>query len=130
MILLRDRIVYLIAVCATIVLGLGSRAYSDLLPVFVSRNFGDGLWASMIYFGIRVWTVNKKLSLAFILSFLFCFAIEFSQLYQAEWINGIRSSLIGSLILGRGFLVEDLIRYSIGILISFLIDRYGFKRVK
>ncbi|WP_312886526.1 ribosomal maturation YjgA family protein [Paenibacillus foliorum] len=113
----------------TIVLGLSSRAFSDLLPVFVTRHFGDGLWASMIYYGFRFLMVDKKLSLAFGMSILFCFAIECSQLYQAEWINGIRSTLLGSLVLGRGFLIVDLIRYTVGIILSFLIDKYGYKRI-
>ncbi len=56
------------------------------------------------------------------LSMIFSFTIEFSQLYQAGWINDIRSTLLGALILGKGFLGIDLIRYTVGIVISFVAD--------
>ena len=31
---------------------------------------------------------------------LFSYAIEFSQLYQAEWINALRHTALGGLVLG------------------------------
>jgi hypothetical protein len=105
-------------------LGYGSREYGESLPAFVADHFGDAFWASMIYFGVRAVFVKISLLKAVMFSLLFCFGIEFSQLYQAEWINGIRSSLIGSLVLGSGFLAVDLARYSVGIGFSVLIDRF------
>ncbi|MBW7455674.1 DUF2809 domain-containing protein [Paenibacillus sepulcri] len=119
---MKARMYYIMAVFIVMVLGYGSRAYSETLPGFVSEHFGDALWAGMIYFGVRFLWVHKRLSWAFRVSLIFCFAIEFSQLYQADWINGIRSTLAGSLILGKGFLAVDLLRYSIGILVSCMID--------
>lgn len=117
------RIVYLVAVGITIVLGLASRKFSYLLPLFVARNAGDALWAMMVYFGFCFLLVRKSLFLAFCLSIFFSFGIEFSQLYQADWINQIRNTVLGALILGKGFLIMDLIRYSEGILIAVLLDK-------
>ena len=48
----------------------------------------------------------------------FSFAIEFSQLYQADWINALRRTTLGGLILGYGFLWSDLVCYTVGILIG------------
>jgi len=124
------RIYYLITVLIVMILGICSRSFAESLPVFVSSHFGDALWASMIYFGFRFLWVHTSLTRAFALSLIFCFAIEFSQLYQANWINDIRSTLLGGLILGKGFLAVDLIRYSAGILISVAIDRYVLGRAK
>ncbi|WP_438350030.1 DUF2809 domain-containing protein [Paenibacillus sp. FA6] len=109
-------------------LGICSRAFSDVLPLFVSRHFGDALWASMIYFGCRILFVQQKLLISVYLSLIFSFTIEFSQLYQADWIIGIRSTLLGALILGKGFLVIDLIRYVVGITCSCIMDYYLFNR--
>ncbi|MEQ4482858.1 DUF2809 domain-containing protein [Cohnella silvisoli] len=81
----------------------------------------------MIYCGVRALLVNKRLIWAFGISILFCYCIEFSQLYQADWINGIRRTYVGSLVLGKGFLAVDLVRYSVGILLAFWIDRYFYK---
>ena len=46
------------------------------------------------------------------------FAIEASELYQAEWINRIRNTLVGGLVLGFGFKWSDLVCYTTGILMG------------
>ncbi|RUL54171.1 DUF2809 domain-containing protein [Lysinibacillus antri] len=117
------RLIYLLAAVVTIVLGLASRKYSLLLPEFVAQHSGDLLWAMMIYFGFRFLFVRKRIRTALLLSFLFSFGIEFSQLYQEEWINQIRSTLLGALILGKGFLTIDLLRYTGGIIVATVIDK-------
>lgn len=121
----KNRYVYLLAVALTIALGLASRRFSDSLPEFIAENAGDMLWAMMVYFGFRVLFLNKSMLFAFILSMLFSFGIEFSQLYQADWINQIRNKWLFGLILGKGFLYVDLIRYTFGIIISLIIDFLG-----
>lgn len=52
----------------------------------------------------------------------FAFAIEFSQLYHAPWIDDIRQNIIGGLVLGFGFKSSDLVCYFVGILLGFAID--------
>lgn len=121
---MRARLIYLIAVIVVILLGMSTRIFTEALPVFVVDNFGDALWASMIYFGTRMLLAHKKLYWSVGFSLLFCFTIECSQLYQADWINAIRNTAIGGLVLGYGFLYVDLIRYSLGVLCAYLIDRY------
>jgi hypothetical protein len=98
---------YLTAMIVTIVLGLSSRKFSDQLPLLISKHAGDMLWASMVYFGFRFIFSNKSLAWASGTSIIFTFAIELSQLYQADWIIVLRNTIIGSLILGRGFLTVD-----------------------
>src|SRR3954463_12036456 len=100
--------VYIIAVISTILFGLASRKFSYLLIPIVSENAGDIFWAMMVYFGFRFLLLRKSLLLSILLSFLFSFGIEFSQLYQEDWINQIRRTLLGALILGKGFLTVDL----------------------
>ncbi|WP_179031943.1 ribosomal maturation YjgA family protein [Paenibacillus kribbensis] len=119
----KKRAVYLVVVLVAILLGLGSRGFSSRLPEFVASHFGDALWACMIYFGLRMLWVDRQLSVALWGSLLFCFAIEFSQMYQAPWINHIRATTLGGLVLGRGFLTADLIRYTVGIAVSWALDQ-------
>ncbi|WP_053484157.1 DUF2809 domain-containing protein [Lysinibacillus sp. FJAT-14745] len=121
------RIAYLIAIIITILLGLSSRKWSLLLPPFIAQNAGDMLWAMMVYFGFRLLLVRKSTPTAIWLSFLFSFGIEFSQLYQEDWINQIRGTTLGALILGKGFLVEDLVRYTVGIIIATVLDKMALK---
>ncbi|MDX8376640.1 MAG: DUF2809 domain-containing protein [Mariprofundales bacterium] len=73
-----------------------------------------------------------KVNYIAITAIVFAFTIEFSQLYHAPWIDQIRSTMIGGLILGFGFKISDLVCYTIGItlgvnislLISYLLDKY------
>ncbi|MFJ8090104.1 DUF2809 domain-containing protein [Lysinibacillus sp. NPDC095746] len=120
---LKMQIGYLIAIVITIFLGLASRKWSLLLPSLVAQNAGDMLWAMMVYFGFRLLLVRKSTLTAIWLSFLFSFGIEFSQLYRGHWINQIRGNTLGALILGKGFLVADLVRYSVGIIIATVLDK-------
>lgn len=122
-------IIYICIFLTVIVLGIGSRAFADQLPLFVSRNFGDALWGSMVYFGFRVLFTTQKKQYSLVLSLIFSFGIEFSQLYQEEWMNSLRSTLVGGLILGKGFLWIDLLRYTVGIGLSYVLD-IGFWRWK
>jgi hypothetical protein len=113
---------YFAAVVITILLGLASRKFSHLLFFFLAENAGDILWAMMVYYGFRFFLMNKRMLLAIFLSFLFSFSIEFSQLNQEDWINQIRGTVLGALILGKGFLSVDLIRYTTGIIIASSLD--------
>lgn len=119
----KRKIAYIFAILLTIGLGLASRKWSNILPLFLAENAGDVLWAMMVFFGFRFLLTQKSLSASLALSFLFCFLIECSQLYQANWINQLRTTTIGALILGKGFLPIDLLRYSVGILIAFIVDK-------
>ena len=121
------RIAYVITIIITIFLGLASRKWSLFLPPFVAQNAGDVLWAIMVYLGFRFLLIRKSTFIAILLSFLFSFSIEFSQLYQEDWINQIRGTTLGALIFGKGFLTEDLIRYTAGIIIAAVIDKVSLK---
>ncbi|WP_321166495.1 DUF2809 domain-containing protein [Paenibacillus sp. Soil766] len=98
-----------------------------MLPEFVVKHFGDALWAAMIYFGLRALFIRILSMKALVLSLGFCFVIEYSQLYQAEWIFNLRNTLLGGLILGKGFLYADLIRYMVGALAAIAMDRLLMK---
>ncbi|MEH7113964.1 DUF2809 domain-containing protein [Neobacillus niacini] len=118
----KQRITYLMSVIITILLGLASRKFSHLLSEFVAENAGDVIWAMMVYFGFRFLFVQKRLFIAILLSFLFSFGVEFSQLYQADWINQLRGTVVGALVLGKGFLTVDLFRYTTGIVLAAAMD--------
>jgi hypothetical protein len=46
---------------------------------------------------------------------VFSFAIETSQLYHAPWIDAVRATRLGSLVLGSGFVWSDFACYAAGI---------------
>lgn len=93
-----------------------------LYLTFLNTYLGDALWALMIFvfIGFIFKTMDtKKVAL---IAILFCYSIELSQLYHASWIDNIRKTTLGGLILGYGFLWSDLWAYTIGIAIGVIIE--------
>ena len=104
-------------ICAIIVLGLLSRKLAGI-PLWI----GDVLWATMIYFMVRFFYIASSVQKIVIISLAISYAIEFSQLYKAEWIDNLRHTFFGRMVLGETFLWGDLLSYTTGILIGVLID--------
>ncbi|MCI4670530.1 MAG: DUF2809 domain-containing protein [Bacteroidia bacterium] len=82
----------------------------------------------MIFWAFRFVFFNKKKRFSAILALLFCFGIELLQFYHAPWIETLRQTTIGGLILGFSFLWSDILCYTIGILIVFSIDSFTSRR--
>ena len=76
----------------------------------------DALWAMMValLFALpKPYGTTRKIALS---ALLFSVAIEFSQIYQADWINALRKTTLGALVLGSGFAWLDMLYYLFGIL--------------
>ena len=108
----RNRILYLFFIICTVGIGLASRA--SFIPALIYPYLGDMLYAIMVFWIIGFLFPRMSPKKVALISLLACFLIEFSQLYQAEWINEIRRTRLGGLILGFGFLWSDLVSYAIG----------------
>lgn len=104
------------------VLGLGSRSGAAWLPAFVAAYAGDTLWTVMMY--VTLVFIWPRLSIAQAAGWALgiSFAVEFSQLYRAPWIDAVRAHRVGALFLGRGFLWSDLACYSVGALLGAGMD--------
>lgn len=120
----RNRMVYIVLLVIVILLGLGSRRFSNYLPMFIAKYSGDTLWALMVFIGMGFIFSTSTTKHVGVVSLIFCFIIEFSQLYHAGWIDGIRATPLGGLILGYGFLWSDLVCYFVGIMIGILMEKY------
>lgn len=115
----RNRWVYAALIAVVILAGLASRSsLAAYLPAFVASYAGDTLWALTVFLclgfvfrTLRPWRVAlAAISIAF--------SVEVSQLYQADWINAIRSYRLAALLLGEGFKGSDLACYTTGIAIG------------
>ncbi len=99
----------------TVAVGLGSRRLGSVLPEFIASYAGDTSWALALYLLLGLilprWTSGRRAALTLLLSLL----VEVSQLYHAPWIDSIRQTAIGGLILGFGFLWSDLVCYAAGV---------------
>lgn len=121
----KSRIIYFLLIVATIIIGLLSRHYA-FVPLFI----GDVLWATLVYFLFRLVFINKPVKAIVVYSILFSYAIEFSQLYTSPWIEHLRKTLFGKLVLGSVFCWGDLLSYTAGIFIGVSIELYLVKKLK
>lgn len=116
----RGQITLCISLC--ILLGLLSRSTLPL-PVFFRTYGGDTLWASMFYF-IFLWLWPKqKAALIFVITVLFAFVIECSQMIDVAWLNALRQTPL-RLLLGQGFLISDLLCYVVGAVLAYVLDLF------
>lgn len=116
--MVRRRIIWFLLSCITIVIGLVSRHFTAI-PLFI----GDILWATNIYFLVRLLFANKTKRWVTIVSLSFCYLIEISQLYHEPWINHLRHTLFGRLVLGEVFLWGDLLSYTVGVAVAIGVEK-------
>jgi hypothetical protein len=114
----------LLAACILVVtlLGLASRKYTFLFPEMLGKYPGDALWSLMVYF---VWAFCKPTITPYriaIYALITSYLDELSQLIQVPWLNLIRHTTLGHLILGTGFSWYDMFFYTIGIVIGIILD--------
>ena len=117
------RILYFVITSLVMIMGLLSRKFMFIFPKNIAPFVGDVFWAMMVYFGFRFLFPKLSLLKSFNIALIFSFGIEISQLYQSNWINSMRKTTIGGLVLGHGFLWMDLISYTIGVIIAVIIDK-------
>jgi hypothetical protein len=98
-----------------VLLGLGSRRYAGALPAFLSSYAGDTLWATAAFLGFGLLLPGASTRRIVVLAMSFSVLIEASQLYKAPWLDSIRRTTLGGLILGYDFVWSDLACYAVGV---------------
>jgi hypothetical protein len=121
---IKPRFAYFILALLTIVLGIASRKIVGI-PLLM----GDILYAVLVYFGFRWLLVKSKAPWQIGLPLLFCFAIEIQQLSTAAALVSIRETTLGHYVLGQGFLWSDLLCYTMGIGLGYVIDQFYIQRI-
>ena len=117
-------VVYILSAIFVMLTGLASRRFRQHLPSFIGEYSGDVLWALMLFLVVSFVLAGRPLFLRCCISLVLAFAVEVSQLYHSPWIDGIRSTTLGGLVLGFGFLWSDLVCYTVGIAAGVLADRF------
>ncbi len=117
---MRNRRVHLLLTFCTIAAGLFSR--TSYIPAIIYPYLGDALYTLMLYFllGFLVPKLSSIKTMGIAIGL--CFVIELGQLYQADWIQELRATLPGRLILGQGFLYSDLVAYVIGGVAGYFLE--------
>lgn len=124
----RNRALYAALVLAVIAAGLASRKFPGLLPAPLGKYPGDALWALMVLLLCGMarprWPVGRVAAVALAT----CFAVEFSQLCQADWLDAIRRTTLGHLVLGSTFHPPDLLAYAVGVSVGAALEALWLRR--
>ena len=109
-------------------LGLASRRYPGMFPAFLGKSPGDALWALAVFVGLGILFPRASTGRTGAAALAIAFLVELGQLYQAPWINAIRATLPGRLLLGTTFVWSDLPAYAVGVALGVLAE-YGLRRI-
>jgi hypothetical protein len=122
--LTRSRLLYAGIIALIVAVGLPTRLIPEFLPDFMVNYLGDGLWALVTFLLIALLLPNRQTRTIFLLALAVTWGIEFSQFYQADWINAIRAYKLGGLILGYSFLPSDLVMYLCGVVAGVGLEKW------
>lgn len=114
---------YTSAVIALIALGLLSRRINGITDAC-----GDALWAMMVFCCWRIVLVLRPLKTVALVALITSFLVEFSQILSFDLLVRLRSTFLGHMLLGQGFLWIDLLAYTIGIIIIYIITVFIEKK--
>ncbi|MCB2305902.1 DUF2809 domain-containing protein [Clostridium estertheticum] len=118
----RNRLLYAGMIIVVICLGLLSRKMANVIPEFLNMYLGDALWALMVFIIFGFIFREMKTKIVAIIGISFCYLIEISQLYHDSFIDNIRETTLGGLVLGYVFSWSDFLGYAIGILVGVILD--------
>jgi len=111
----RNRTLYAGLALAVIAAGLLWRADFMPLPPSFSNHGGDSLWALMVFLGFGFLFPRASTPVIALLALAFSWGVEFSQLYHSPWIDAVRATVPGKLVLGNTFHWPDLPAYALGV---------------
>jgi hypothetical protein len=119
----RNLLTWIALIVVSAILGIGSRRFGHIAPGFVAAYAGDTLWALVVFlaFGLLLPTASTWRVAA--LAATFSLLIELSQLYHVPWIDAVRRTTPGGLILGYSFVWSDLVCYGAGVALGVLLER-------
>ena len=119
----KKRLQYASVVITLIALGLLSRRINGIPDAC-----GDALWAMMVFCCWRIVLVRRPLKSVAVVALITSFLVELSQILSFDWLVRLRSTFLGHMLLGQGFLWIDLLAYTIGIIVIYIITVFIEKK--
>jgi hypothetical protein len=118
----RNRLVYIVLMIPPIVLGIGSRKLGHGWPSFVTADLGDILWTVEAFLVIGLLRPRWSTAVAGIAAWVVSLADEVSQLFHAPWIDAVRATTLGGLLLGHAFIARQIALYAIGAVVAAALE--------
>ena len=106
----------------TIAIGLATRRFPQAFPAIVAEYGGDALWAMLVYWLLAIIGPRTSPTRLAAGALAISVADELSQLIHWHWLQVLRDTAFGALVLGQGFLWSDLACYAAGIALACAAD--------
>lgn len=106
------------AAALTVILGLASRQLT-WVPLWV----GDLLWSTMVFFLVSVCRPSGGRWRCGAVALAISYLVEASQLYHRPWLDSIRGTAAGHLVLGSAFSWTDMVAYTAGVAAGIAVAR-------
>jgi hypothetical protein len=119
----RKRVRYLVLAMGTIAVGLMVHLGGSFLPPAFRDILGDALWAMMIVWWMGVAAPRLALRTRGLAALAVCVAVELSQRYHTPFLDALRSTLPGHLVLGSGYDPRDFLGYTAGVVFAVVLAR-------
>lgn len=107
---------------ATMAIGLATRRFPQAFPAFIAEYGGDTLWAMLVYWLLALAGPRLSPTRIAVGALAIAVADELSQLIDWHWLQLLRDTRLGALVLGQGFLWSDLACYAAGVALACAID--------
>jgi hypothetical protein len=95
----------------------------EAIPPAPRDILGDALWATMLAWWVGAlvpgWSLGSRAAVALAGSYV----VEASQLLHTPWLDAVRRTRLGHLVLGSGFDPRDLLAYAGGVLMAVRLER-------
>jgi hypothetical protein len=122
------RVRYLFLAIGTIAVGMMVHVGGGFLPPVFRDVVGDALWATMMVWWMGVAAPRLPLRTRGLAALAVCVAVEFSQRYHTPFLDALRSTLPGHLVLGSDYDPRDFLAYAAGVVIAVVLVRISTTR--
>ena len=124
----RGRRGYAALALLTIAVGLASRAVRPWLPAAAGDVLGDALWAAMMFWWVGVGRPRASTRARAAAALATAALVEAAQLYRVPWLDAVRRTTLGHLVLGSAFDWRDLGAYALGVAAAAALDHELWRR--
>ncbi|MDJ0519599.1 MAG: DUF2809 domain-containing protein [Trichodesmium sp. MO_231.B1] len=118
------RIIILICLIFTVILGLATKFYEGIFSEWLNNSFSSIFYEAFWIFLVIFIRPQLPPGLVAFLVFLVTSLLEFLQLWKPAFLQAIRATLIGRLLLGNTFVWWDFLYYILGCTLTWIFLRY------
>ncbi len=118
------RNIILVCLILTVILGLATKFYEGIFSQWLNNSFSsifsEAFWILLVIF------IRPQLPPGFVAFWVFLVTsfLEFLQLWKPPFLQAIRATLIGRLLLGNTFVWWDFLYYILGCTLTWIVLRY------